>query len=158
GKERLVVPGEQASAACLAFSPDSKTLATGHEGRPDGAVMLWDAATGKKLRSLKGGGVPRTLAFSRGGKTLAAAGAATAILLGALPARKAAPSKVISRTKRPAAPIFGLAFLPDGKTLAEVSDHNTVLFWDVTTGAPVRRFDGHDSDVTVVAYSPGGDT
>jgi WD40 repeat protein len=158
GKELLAVPGEQASTTCLAFSPDSKTLATGHEGRREGAVMLWDAATGKELRSLKGDGVPCTLAFSRDGKTLAAAGAGNAILLWDLSAEKAAPSKVILRTEEPAAPIDGLVLFPDGKTLAGVSARNTVLFWDVATGAPVRRFDGHDSNVTAVAYSPRGDT
>jgi WD40 repeat protein len=158
GKELLALPGEQASAVCLAFSPDSKTLASGHEGRPGKEVRLWDAATGKELRSLKGDGAPSTLAFSRDGKTLAGAVAGTAILLWDLSAEKAAPSKVIRRTEKPAGPIHGLAFLPDGKTLAGVSEHNTVLFWDVVTGAPVRRFDGHDSGITIVAYSPRGDT
>jgi RNA polymerase sigma factor (sigma-70 family) len=158
GKELLALPGEQASAVCLAFSPDCKTLATGHESRAGKVVRLWDAATGKELRSLKGDGAPSTLAFSRDGKTLAAAVAGNAIILWDLSAKKAAPSKVIRRTEKPSVPINGLVFLPDGKTLAGVSEHNTVLFWDVATGAPVRRFDGHDSYVTTVAYSPRGDT
>jgi WD40 repeat protein len=151
GKERLALPGEKAQAACLAFSPDSKTLAVGHEGRPDEALILHDASTGKKLRSLKGDGAPGTLAFSRDGKTLAAAGAGNSILLWDLSSRKPAPRKVIRRAPRYAAPINSLVFFPDGKTLAGVSEHNTVLFWDVAARAPVRRFDGHDSDVTTVA-------
>src|SRR5262249_11585062 len=98
GKERLALPAEQARAACLAFSPDGKTLATGHEGRQDGAVVLWDAATGKKLRSLKGDGAPGTLAFSQGGKTVAAAGAGNAVLAWGLSRQHAGPSQ----GKRPA--------------------------------------------------------
>jgi WD40 repeat protein len=99
-----------------------------------------------------------TLAFSRDGKSLAAAGAGDSILFWNLAAEQADVSKVIRRTGEPAGPVHGLTFLPDGKTLAVVSEHNTVLFWDVATGASVRRFDGHDSYVTTVAYSPRGDT
>jgi RNA polymerase sigma factor (sigma-70 family) len=158
GKERLALPGKQATTECVAFSPDGKTLATGHGRGRDGGVTLWNAATGKQLRSLKGDGAFLTLAFSPDGKSLAAAGAGDTILLWDLAADEAGASKVRRRTGESAGPVHGLTFLPDGKTLAVVSERNTVLFRDVATGASVRRFDGHDGYVTTVAYSPRGDT
>src|SRR5262249_24018761 len=88
----------------------------------------------------------------------AAAGARDTILVWNLAVDEAGASKVIRRTGEPAGPAHGLTFLPDGKTLAVVSEHNTVLFWDVATGASVRHFDGHDGYVTPVASSPRGDT
>jgi WD40 repeat protein len=54
---------------CLAYSPDGKMLfSAGH----DGIIRIWDAATGKELRSLQGHrGFVSALAFSRDGARLA---------------------------------------------------------------------------------------
>lgn len=58
-------PGE-----ALTFSPDGKTLAS---LAYDGTIGLWDVATGKLLRAMKGHDRTRTLAFAPDGKTLASA-------------------------------------------------------------------------------------
>src|SRR5262249_17457125 len=56
----------------VAFSPDGKTLAAGN---PRGLVKLWDAATGRKLLTLKGQAKPlRALSYSPDGKVLVTAG------------------------------------------------------------------------------------
>jgi RNA polymerase sigma factor (sigma-70 family) len=64
----------------LAFSPDSRMLATAVPGRNynngvDLAVTLWEVANGKKIGCLSGHrNVIQTLAFAPDGKTLASAG------------------------------------------------------------------------------------
>ncbi|MBN2548100.1 MAG: TIR domain-containing protein, partial [Anaerolineales bacterium] len=65
----------------VAFSPDSKLLATGHCTKPnpqtgcdEGKVFLWDAADGQQLGEMAGTllGSPLSIAFSHNGKLLAA--------------------------------------------------------------------------------------
>jgi WD40 repeat protein len=52
--------------------------------------------------------------------------------------------------------VFGLAFSPDGRTLASGSMDNTVKLWDVPTGRERLTLTGHTSRVDVVAFSPDG--
>jgi WD40 repeat protein len=54
---------------CVAFSTDGKYLATGHY---DGAINLWNAETGEKIRAMGAAGVVESLAFSPNGQLLAA--------------------------------------------------------------------------------------
>jgi len=52
--------------------------------------------------------------------------------------------------------VTGLAFNPDGKTVATVSDDSTVRLWDATTGKEKGTFRGHDGPVNCVSFSPDG--
>src|SRR5262249_53132727 len=52
--------------------------------------------------------------------------------------------------------IHSLAFSPDGKALASVSDDETVRLWDVATGEELHHWLGHRKRVFCVAISHDG--
>src|SRR5262249_54778120 len=51
--------------------------------------------------------------------------------------------------------VQGIAFSPDGKTIASGSADNTARLWDVATGKEIRQFAG---SVFPLAFSPDGAT
>jgi WD40 repeat protein/serine/threonine protein kinase len=49
-----------------------------------------------------------------------------------------------------------VAYSPDGTRAASGARDDTVIIWDVETGAEIRRLEGHEDWVWDVAYSPDG--
>jgi hypothetical protein len=82
GVKAVTFTGTNNPAYCLAFSPDSRTLAVGHA---DGALRLWETATGRLRFSRKlPVGLPMpgaTVAFAPDGATLATAGPGASVLV-----------------------------------------------------------------------------
>ena len=141
--------GHTRSVNGVAFSPDGKLLAA---GSGDNMVMLWDAASGKEVRTLAATSSVGSVAFSPDGKLLAAGSGDNTLILWDV----ASGQEV--RTLTATSTVGSVAFSLDGKLLASGSwDKSTVTLWDVASGQEVRTLTGHTGGVdSVVAFSPDG--
>ena len=148
----------------VAFSPDGKTLASASY---DAAIILWDLASDKPVsRTLTGHtNAVVSVAFSPDGQTLASGSCgqvdvtigckqgeirlwntATGQLLGA---------PILGHTNG----VEGVAFGPDGRTLASAGGDNVIILWNVTTRQPIESpLVGHTGFVVSLAFSPDGKT
>ncbi len=108
----------------LAFSPDGTRLATGEKG---GIVTIWDAKSGKVLRTFSHGpgiGYINGVAFHPGGRIVASSAEDGRILLwdsdtGTLLQEVGVPRRAFDFTMRP-------AFSPDGRHLLAANSNGTV--------------------------------
>ena len=155
GKERFALKKDEmlGSASVVAFSPDSKTLASGHGE----AIRLWDVANGTTRATLRGpnGGV-MALSFSRDG-TLASAQDDGTVKLWDMSAGQEQGTFTGHRGG-----VDSVAFSPDGKTLATGGGDSTVKLWDVSTRkeryAVKSKSENQPDTVHCVAWSPDGKT
>jgi RNA polymerase sigma factor (sigma-70 family) len=141
----------------ISLSPDGRTLAAG--GRlnvdlSDGAIPLWDLATGKLIRKFRTGdrGV-MSVAFSPDGKTLAWCGydAAPHWWVGTL---DVATGKQLHHTRGVATFPQALAFSSDGKMLFTAG--GPIQRWDVATGKEIDPVEDQADEVWRLALSPDG--
>ncbi len=157
------LPADRVQLKAVAFSPDGKLVASGgYTG-----ITLWDAVTRAPV------GVPLAmpspalgLAFSPDGATLAAGSWDGTIVVWdvATHQRRGTPLPRIGSTEprpRPTegqrTPRIGVAFSPDGRTLASGGWDSQIVLWDAATGKPRGApLVGQNSWVECVAFSADG--
>ena len=148
GRE-LAVVWSGSGVLTAGISRDFRWLAMGYR---DGAVRLWETATGKEVLTLKvhPQGV-YALIFSPNSKWLATASADHMIKLW-----EVSTGKELRQIKGHINDIIDLAFSPDGRSLASAGLDRTVKLWDTATGREMATLNGHTNTVRTVAFSPDG--
>jgi WD40 repeat protein len=159
----------------LAFSPNSKVLAAGDSAAISATqaehgvstVRLWDAATGRQSRELKGhsGGIT-AVAFAPDGRTLISAShdatlrfwdAATGKNIRKLQVPDETNIKSLDQYKGiNSGGVLTVAYSSDSRFLASGSYDGTVRIWDSDTGKELHALRGHGREVTSVVFSPDG--
>jgi WD40 repeat protein len=133
----------------VAWSPDGQTLAVaviGERSDPS-SVELWDAITGRKLRSFDQIGISR-LAFSPDGQLLAGVGDSSVIVWNLADGRELSDTPLDSLGAR------SLAFSPDGRILA-YKFRDTVNLLEMPGGGVLNSFK-QASDILEFTFLPGG--
>jgi WD40 repeat protein/serine/threonine protein kinase len=156
----------------LRYSPDGRVLASGHgfpawesvtHMRGKGVIRLWDPATGRLTRTLRGHSQNvMGIAFSPDGKTLASVSGSwlnvpqAASRPGELILWKTETGEIRRETAGHGGPLTGVAYRPDGAFIATSSWDRTVKVWDAATLDIVQSLAGHQDWVLNVAFSPEG--
>jgi len=141
--------GHQDWVNSVAFSPDGKLIASGSE---DNSIKLWNAKTGKSLRTLKKSWWRRennaailSVAFSPDGRSLVSGSEDNTIKVWDVKT-----GKVRKTLTGEDVWVNSVTFSPDGRSFASKGDK--IKLWDITTNKPLFNLDG----VRVVAFSPNG--
>jgi WD40 repeat protein/tRNA A-37 threonylcarbamoyl transferase component Bud32 len=129
GGEPRTFAGSRTMATVVALSPDGTRLAAAYE---DGAVRVWDAASGKERFTLKGhAGRVYALAWSPDGTRLASGGIDRLVRLW-----ETQRGKEVLHLGGHTEDVTGVAFSPDGDWLVSCARDGKVRLWD---GRPVGR-------------------
>jgi WD40 repeat protein len=137
--------------AAVAFSPDGKELATATN---DGALVFWEAATGKEARRIKAHEYDiASIAFSPNGKTLASGARDNTLKLWDVASGKEV--RRMTETYLDTDPGYTVTFAPDGKAVLSGGGPR-VRSWDAATGE--EQYPGYAMGVWRIAYLPDGKT
>lgn len=147
----LSLVGHNQPVMAVAFSADGRRLAScGY----DGTVRIWDATRwedgiSSEIQVLSHPAEVVAIAFSPDGSLLAAASVASAAIW-------SCDTTYVRVLERPGKTFRGMAFAPDGRTLALGSEDGTIRLWEMPGGRERAVLHDSDCDVHRVAFSPDG--
>ena len=135
----------------LAFSPDSRLLATAGTSSPpfDGSVRIWDVATGAQLQNIATPGTSQ-LVFTPNGSMLLGASGGDPVSIRVWNVNGLTLARTFTGVFR-----FS-ALSPDVSRVASGARNSSLHVLDFTTGASIAAHAGQVGWVTAAAYSPNG--
>jgi WD40 repeat protein/class 3 adenylate cyclase len=162
GEELVRLPGHAGAIFGVAFTPDGSSLLT---SSGDLTTRIWDVTVPGERDwltvpgpALRLGGV----AFSPDGSTFAVPADPSGVTI-----RDTDTGDIVMELAGHDAPVWDLAFSPDGRLIAgspgtgveaDPAVQRSVPVWDLSTGALVATLKGHEKQVTAVEFDPSGRT
>jgi WD40 repeat protein len=148
GRVKHRMPAESWVMA-LAFSPDGKILASGHD---DGHVRLWDTATGKPLGDIEAHRQQvSAIAFRAGHPQIATAGEDRSINVWDLNSSKKIGTFIGHSDRIPS-----LTWLPGSDYLISAGWDTTARVWEIGKADPLMLLNSHSDQVLVLASAKDG--
>ena len=138
----------------IAFSPNGRYIASGGW---DNNVKIWDAQTGKCVKTFKGhNSAILDVVFSKDGKTLISSSKDETIKFWSIP-----HGTIIHQITGHSGWIMSIGLNANGSILASGGSDETISLWDLAakqdTALELRRFLGHKDYVRSLTFSPNGD-
>lgn len=143
--------GHLAGISTIAWSPDSKVLASGSD---DKLIRLWDVSTGKCMPTPLVGhhNYVYSLSFSPKGNMLASGSYDEALFLWDV-----RTARLMRSLPAHSDPVSGVDFVRDGTLVASCSSDGLIRIWDTATGQCLKTLVHEDNTaVTSVKFSPNG--
>lgn len=159
GREMLTLKGHKSKATFVdvtviqgltaALSPGGSRIAT---GSVDETAKVWDATTGREIRTLHGHtGAITSVAFSQDGQRII-----TGSNDNTAKVWDVANGRNIFTLKAHIGPVVAVSFSPDGRRIVTGSYDSTARIWNAQTGQKIQDINGHMAVVYAIAFSPDG--
>ncbi|MEP7187650.1 MAG: protein kinase, partial [Roseiflexaceae bacterium] len=153
GQPITFLSGHGSSVRGVAFTPDGLHVLS---ASGDSTARLWDIANGAQIQSIaEPAGVQRAVFSADGANVLLGLGDKN----NTMQLQNLASGKTIQTFSGHNDVVKDVAISPDGKTALSGSSDGFMIWWDVATGAFLKRFGGTpDTQIYSVAFSPDGKT
>ena len=147
GAHAVTYKGHTAEVLAVAWSPDGTMLASGSR---DDSLRIWSAATQEKVHTFNFGGRVIAVEWSHDGKYLVAGS-----WDGSIQVWNTSTWKQIQKIPTMAETNM-ISWSPDNIHFAAANDSSQVVIWNATSGNKTYTYQGHNTTVLSVAWSPDG--